>query len=151
MSLSIQYNDTVGLDIYAFLFSSSDKSKAFHISKNSFQTFSLSNQAAFAIAMEEDSIRVGFYSADIADVSNIPASSGDDFYLIEMFKKTGSVADRRVDTILGSQYFYWDGTKEISLGGQVTITPSATSLPNAQVPRLGQKGSVAGASSIRLS
>lgn len=155
MSLSIDYSDATGLHVYAFLFSGSDKTKAFNPTREKFATFSLSSQGNFVIALEESDQRVGFYTYEIEDVSDIAMTKASEPYLIEVYKRVGDSPDRRTDKLLGTQTFYWDGEKEVSLQELADLIGKHDAaqgvLPNAQVPRLGPRGSSAGSGGIRFS
>ena len=117
MPLLISYQDTPGKAVYANLFSATNKIKAFDPSSNSFETLSLPSQSDFALIMDEDSVRKGYYSYTITDVSNIPETDNGDFYLVEVFEALGSSYDRESDTLLGTMAFYWDGEQEVDICG----------------------------------
>jgi hypothetical protein len=157
MSLSIEYNDSPDLTIYALLFSSTDKTKAFNPTRNQFLTFTLATQSNFAIKLIEGEQRVGFYRFAIEDVSSITATTqADEFYLLEVYRLKGDSYDRRTDKLVGTKDFFWDGEKEITLKELADLiaekcdTPTGA-LPNVQVPRLGPKGSNAGTGGITFS
>lgn len=156
MSLLIEYSDSPGLTIYAFLFSATDKTEAFNPSLKKFLSFTLSSQSDFVIQLDEAEERVGFYQSSIEDVSDITATTeANQFYLVEIYKATGSGFDRRTDKLMGTQSFFWDGEKEITakeLSDLIQEIDAAQGvLPNVQVPRFGPKGSSAGAGGISFS
>ena len=126
MSLLISYQDKTGLVIYANLFSSTDKLKAFNPTSETFETITLPSQSDFAIILDEDPVRKGYYSFDISDVSNIPSTEGGDFYLIEVRRAEGSGYDRESDKLTGTMAFYWDGEQEVDICG--CQTESGTSI-----------------------
>lgn len=156
MALHIEFNDDSGLSIYAALFDSKDKTKAFNTSSGVFQPFSLTGQQSFAIALSEDSARIGFYSAIVANTSGLIASPEDQWYLVEVYRQSGDVPNRLVDKLVGSKPFYWDGQQEvdlscssftqtvnninISLEELKNLLKRPTALPNAQVPRISPGG-----------
>lgn len=125
MSLLISYQDVPGKAVYANLFSATNKIRAFNPSINNFANLSLSDQPDFAIPLSEDSIRKGYYSYIISNVSNIPATDNGDFYLVEVFESITGY-NRESDPLLGTMAFYWDGNKEVDICG--CQTQAGTSL-----------------------
>jgi len=115
--LEISFNDNTGLNIYANLFSATNKIKAFNPTSGLFDTISLSSQSDFQIILSENSVRKGYYSYSITDLSSIPETSNGDFYLIEVFRLLGSGPDRESDTLVGTMAFYWDGEQEVDICG----------------------------------
>lgn len=129
MSLKIEYSDEPGLVVYALFIRSVDN-KVYDMTSKTFETFSAQAQNDFYIVLEEDSDLGGFYHHEITDVSGIPATTEDNWYLLEIYKSIGSSFDRLSDPLLGSQVFYWDGTKEIPLGG-ASVTVDLSGVPSA--------------------
>ncbi len=130
MALKIEFNGEVGANFYAFLFDAVDKSKAFNPTSKQFETFLLTNQSDFILALAEDDERLGYYSFAISDVSNIPATEEGNFYLAEVYQSlnvqvsgsgsdasTSIVYDRGTDDFCGGRQFYWDGTQEVDICG----------------------------------
>lgn len=117
MPLLISYQDTPGRNIYANLFSATNKLKAFNPTTKIFETISLPSQSDFQIVLLEDDVRKGYYSFNILDSSSIPETSNGDFYLIEVFRLLGSGPDRESDTLVGTMAFYWDGEQEVDICG----------------------------------
>ena len=125
MPLLISYQDTPNKIVYANLFSATNKIKAFNPNLNSFDTISLSTQSDFALTMEEEDIRKGYYSHTINDTSNIPETENGDFYLVEVFEALGSGHDRESDVLLGTMAFYWNGEQEVDICGCQTQAGSS--------------------------
>lgn len=128
MPLLISYQDKPDLIVYANLFSSTDKLKAFDVSLSNFNSITLATQSDFAIYLTESTERKGYYSFEISDVSNIPATSSDDFYLVEVFRQQGAAPNRETDRLAGTMVFYWDGQREVDICGcqtdsQASFTP----------------------------
>lgn len=127
MSLLISYQDVPGRNIYANLFSATNKLKAFNPDSELFETISLSSQSNFQIVLPEDNIRKGYYSYDILNSSLIPETLNGDFYLIEVFRLLGSGPDRESDTLVGTMAFYWDGEQEVDICGCQSIAGTSLS------------------------
>jgi len=171
MGLLIEYNDKSGLNIYALLFNDIDKSKAFNLEKNKFEDFE--SQDVSNIILDEAKERIGYYSFEIIDVSNIPATTENNGYSLEIYRKVGETANRTKDTFMGASIFYWDGKKEVSLCSEVcndlyevkksldeqlkeikksidAIKPINKTLPSVQTPRIGTTGTVIGSAGFTV-
>jgi len=117
MALNIDYSDNSGLIIYANLYSATDRLVAFNPTTDKFVTVTGTNELDVVIVLEEISARPGFYTYNIIDVSNIPATVNGQFYMVEIFRATGSGFDRSTDRLAGTITFYWDGEKEVDVCG----------------------------------
>jgi len=106
-SFDITYSDQPGLNFYALLFSAKDTSKAWNPAIDNFEEYSLSNQLKFALYLQEDSNRPGWYSYNIANISNIPVVVGNEFYFIEVWQKKGALPNRMFDYNTGTLRVCW--------------------------------------------
>lgn len=110
MAFDITNSDQTGLSLYANLYKASDLSYLWNVSSESFAVFDLSEQENFAIDLEEDEERIGFYYYTFQ--KDLEAVQSDKYYLIEIRKKIGSNYDRENDEIVGSIPFFWNGSEE---------------------------------------
>lgn len=106
-TFDITYSDQPGLNFYAILFSAEDLTKAWNPSTSAFETYSLSNQATFALPLVEDADRIGWYEYVISNVTNIPVVVGNQFYFIEVWKRKGATPNRSVDCNTGNLRVCW--------------------------------------------
>jgi len=106
-TFDITYSDQPNLSFYALLFSAEDLSKAWNVSINNFQTYTLENHSTFAISLVQDSERLGWYEYVIENIENIPPVIGDKYYFIEVWQLTGSVENRLVDCNTGTLRVCW--------------------------------------------
>lgn len=106
-TFDITYSDQPNLSFYALLFSAEDSTKAWNSSSNNFETYTLANHANFALSLQQDSNRLGWYSYSISDVSNIPVVVGNQFYFIEVWQKKGVSPSRTVDCNTGNLRVCW--------------------------------------------
>jgi hypothetical protein len=112
MGFEISHISDTGIELYACLFDAADRTKAWNTDSASFETFTIESQSDFALALVEDEERSGFYAYDFEN--DIPAVSGDSYYFIEVWQRTGDDPDRANDELVGALQFFWDGTKEIA-------------------------------------
>jgi len=103
----ITYSDQKSLSFYAILFSAQDPTKAWNPSESSFQTYTLASHSSFAMTLTENSERLGWYSYEISDVTNIPSVSEGQYYFLEVWQKKGSTPSRIADLNTGNVKVCW--------------------------------------------
>lgn len=103
----ITYSDQKSLSFYAILFSAQDSTKAWNPSESSFQTYTLVSHSSFIMTLTEDSERLGWYSYEISDVTNIPSVSEGQYYFLEVWQKKGSTPSRIADLNTGNVKVCW--------------------------------------------
>lgn len=111
MAFEITHISDTGVALYAFLFDAADRTKAWNTDTASFEVYDSSLQSDFALHLEEDEQRSGFYAYMFE--SDIPSVTADSYYFIEIWQQGGDNVDRASDELVGTLQFFWDGTKEI--------------------------------------
>jgi hypothetical protein len=115
----ITYCDQKGLSFYAILFSAQDNTKAWNPSESSFQTYTLASHDSFSMALSEDSERLGWYSYEISDTTNIPSVLGGQYYFVEVWQKNGAIPSRTVDTNTGNVKVCWGRNEWLEIAKSV--------------------------------
>lgn len=108
-TLTINYSDVTSKKFYAILFNAYDLNQAYDINSAVFASYTLATQSNYVINMIENSEKLGYYTASIANASTIPKVNETNYYLIEVWERTGDVVNRSVDRHAGYLRLYWGG------------------------------------------
>lgn len=110
-TLQISYTDITGKIIYALLFNAYNLNQAYayNATAKAFSTYTLDVQNIFPIYLTENANRLGYYSASVENATTIAKVNSTNYYLIEIWQQSGSVASRIADKNVGYLRLYWGG------------------------------------------
>lgn len=110
-TLQISYSDITGKTIYALLFNAYNLNQAYtyNATAKTFSTYTLDVQNTFPIYLTENPNRLGYYSASVENATTIAKVNATNYYLIEIWQQSGSVASRIADKNVGYLRLYWGG------------------------------------------